>query len=460
MKNNSPYFLEAKNNYDKLTRGIINFFSVSKDSLKSFYEEQTKYNAYTKFNLGLQEVPLSQILGSLQKNTDFNKDFIPINPVVEARWCNIYCMYMEGESLPLVELFKIKDTYYVSDGNHRVSVAKYLNFSILEANVTEYLPNTGSEEDIIYSEKFFFKRQTNLREINISFVGGYSILIYEIEKYKESLEKENEDFLSVALDWKKTIFHPVTKIVSATGMFETVPDGNFFLKVISKIEENPTIGYVETLLNILDYPNIFITENLKRQFRRLEKYDSLFSKEFLIEYKLNILEEYVGISFKAPLKLIEEIESFKILSGDSLSKEEAFNLKLQRWHDEKFIYRYSLIEQKIAVLPEKYQKSWLKIDNSERINLDFIQYKKIFISKFSYEPTDMELVLNYMLEIYIPIIELISKRDNIDRLYYMISAQYMELYKYKKKNSITEAAGMIFSKNSYLFPISSSHVFL
>ncbi|MGL6121426.1 MAG: hypothetical protein ACRC0V_13095, partial [Fusobacteriaceae bacterium] len=87
MKNNSPYFIEAKTNYDKLTKGIINFFSVSKNSLKSFYEDQTKYNAYTKFDLGFQNVPINQILGSLQKNTDFNKDFIPVNSIVEARWC-------------------------------------------------------------------------------------------------------------------------------------------------------------------------------------------------------------------------------------------------------------------------------------------------------------------------------------------------------------------------------------
>lgn len=460
MKNNSPHFIEAKSSYDKLTKGIRNFFSVSKNSLKSFYEDQTKQNAYTKFSLGLQEVPVSEILGSLQKNTDFNKDFIPINPIVEARWCNIYCMYMEGESLPLVELFKIKETYYVSDGNHRVSVAKYLNFSTIEANVTEFLPNTGSEEDIIYSEKFFFKRQTGLREIEVSFVGGFSILNYEIEKYKEVLKKEEENHFSVALDWKKNIFHSVTKIVTATGMFGNVPNGNIFLKIVSKIEENPELGYIKTLLEVLDYPNMFITENLKRQFKRLDKYDSILGKEYNLEEKLNLLENFVGIPFKTPLKLVEEIETISIPNGESCTKEELYNLRLKKWHDEKFIYRYALIEQKVAVLPEKYRKAWLKIDNSERINLEFISYKKIFISKFGYEPTDMELVLNYMLEIYIPIIELISKRDNIDRLYYMISGKYMELYTYKKKNSITEAANMIFSKNSYLFPVYNSHVFL
>lgn len=459
MKHNSPYFIEAKTNYDKLTKGIINFFSVSKDSLKSFYEDQTKYNAYTKFDLGFQNVPLNQILGSLQKNTDFNKDFIPVNPIVEARWCNIYCIYMEGAHLPLVQLFKIKDTYYVSDGNHRVSVAKHLNFSTLEADVTEFLPNTGTEEDITYSENFFFKRQTDLKEIEVSFVGGYPLLVHEIVKYGVSLKKEKEDFKSLALDWKKNIFNPVTKIAIATGIFETIPNGNIFLKVISRMQLNQNLGYLETLFNILDYPNVFITENIKRQFRRLEKYDYLFSKDFLIEYKLNVLEKFVGISFKTPLKLIEEIETLQIIDGESFSKQDLFNLRLKKWHDEKFIYRYSLIENKIFALPEKYKKCWFKIDNSEKINLDFIHYKKIFISKFSYEPTEMELVLNYMLEIYIPIIELISKRDHVDRLYYMISNKYMELYKYKKKNSVIEATNLILSKNSYLSSY-NSHAFL
>jgi hypothetical protein len=42
--------------------------------------------------------------------------------------------------LPPVELYKIGDAYFVVDGHHRVSVARYHEVPTVEAEVTEVRP--------------------------------------------------------------------------------------------------------------------------------------------------------------------------------------------------------------------------------------------------------------------------------------------------------------------------------
>jgi len=39
-----------------------------------------------------------------------------------------------------VSLYKLDGVYFVLDGNHRVSVARYHGVSAVEAEVTEFLP--------------------------------------------------------------------------------------------------------------------------------------------------------------------------------------------------------------------------------------------------------------------------------------------------------------------------------
>ena len=48
--------------------------------------------------------------------------------------------FHRGEDLPPVSLYKLDGAYFVLDGNHRVSVARYHGLRTVEAEVTEFLP--------------------------------------------------------------------------------------------------------------------------------------------------------------------------------------------------------------------------------------------------------------------------------------------------------------------------------
>ena len=51
--------------------------------------------------------------------------------------------FVRGEELPPVSLYKIGDRYFVEDGNHRVSVARYQGAEMIDAEVTELLTPAG-----------------------------------------------------------------------------------------------------------------------------------------------------------------------------------------------------------------------------------------------------------------------------------------------------------------------------
>lgn len=457
MKRNSFFKQEAISAYNKLTRGFFNFFSLSKEPLKNFFQYQKEKNAFTQFHLGIREVPLDKIRGSVQKNSDFNIDFIPINPVTESRWCAIYEKYLEDGNLPLVSLYKIRDDYFVYDGNHRISVAKYLNFNSIEANVTEFMPNTLLDEDVVYNERFFFEKQTGLTGIDFAIVGGYEKLLKDMENYRELLHLNSESFSTIAASWKKNLFNPVTKLFHLTDLFHDIPNGHLYLKVIDYLSQNPESGYLQSTLEVMDFYDIYISENIKRQFNKLDYVDSKREKNLHLTDKINALEKFVGIDMKFCLKIIREIELTELKKEESdiheiipqIKDMDLFLSKLDKWHSERFIFRYSLIEQRVAILPEKYRKSFVLLDNPERLTLEFIKYEKIFQNRYPFKLTDMEVVFNYIIEVYIPIIDAIHRKGHIGKLYYPISKRYRRIHHYKKKSNIQEAINLVRANKNY-----------
>jgi hypothetical protein len=89
-------------------------------------------------NLGLQDVPLKNIVGSLGRAQDFTRRFMPClgDERGKERWRIIYTLAVSGAGFPPVDLFQIGPVYFVQNGHHRVSVASYLDWPLIQAYVT------------------------------------------------------------------------------------------------------------------------------------------------------------------------------------------------------------------------------------------------------------------------------------------------------------------------------------
>ena len=96
--------------------------------------------AHNRRRLGLRDVEVSKIVGSVGRTVAFDRGFMPAKASLEKRWKRVDRAFHSGLDLPAVRLFKMGDSYFVEDGNHRVSVARYHKVETIEAEVTELFP--------------------------------------------------------------------------------------------------------------------------------------------------------------------------------------------------------------------------------------------------------------------------------------------------------------------------------
>ncbi len=110
------------------------------DPMPSFEDVRKPLRASNRVRLGTRIVEVDKIVGSVGRWRDFDRSFMPLRASLGERWKRIDLAYLRTEELPPVSLYKIGDSYFVADGNHRVSVARYHRTPTLEAVVTEFRP--------------------------------------------------------------------------------------------------------------------------------------------------------------------------------------------------------------------------------------------------------------------------------------------------------------------------------
>ena len=85
---------------------------------------------------GLRTVEVSRIVGSVGKHAQFDPCFMPLGKASPEKWKRIDRAFRRGQELPPVSLLKLGGDYYVIDGHHRVSVARFHGVEWIDAEVT------------------------------------------------------------------------------------------------------------------------------------------------------------------------------------------------------------------------------------------------------------------------------------------------------------------------------------
>lgn len=93
--------------------------------------------------LGLQTIRLDTIIGTVDSQRDFDRRFRPTSNRVRPRWERLALAQRRGEAIPPIDVYRVGDLHFVSDGHHRVSVAAATGQEIIEAYVTQVL-TTGA----------------------------------------------------------------------------------------------------------------------------------------------------------------------------------------------------------------------------------------------------------------------------------------------------------------------------
>jgi uncharacterized ParB-like nuclease family protein len=196
--------------------------------VKSFKVEQKKEAAFDTRNRGIQSIPLDRIVGSVGRYKDFDNHFRFKQNIPSERLQKIREAMREGKLLKPVELFQIKNEYYVSDGNHRISAAKELGHNEILARIVEFIPSEDTLDGFLYRERAEFADLTQLpAEITLTEVSQYDCLLEQISDHQEYLKREQGHpvkFQEAALDWYRTIYRPLVKIIKRERLVDSFPE--------------------------------------------------------------------------------------------------------------------------------------------------------------------------------------------------------------------------------------------
>ena len=112
--------------------------SAGTGRLLPFEQTRRSVGAYGGFRRGRSTVEVSRIVGSAGKHDQFDDEFMPLRGASPERWKRMDRAYRSGEQLPPVSLYRLDGAYFVQDGHHRVSVARFHGAEWIDADITEF----------------------------------------------------------------------------------------------------------------------------------------------------------------------------------------------------------------------------------------------------------------------------------------------------------------------------------
>jgi hypothetical protein len=209
------------------------------NQLLSFDEVKGALGAISQVYLGLREVPVSKIVGSVGRHRDFDRAFLPSKPDLATRWRRIDEIMHREEELPPVSLYKIGDAYFVKDGNHRVSVARQQGIEMLDAEVIELrsrvpVDSALTARDLLHKlehrhllERLPIDRVLPEIEVEFSDVADYRRLATYIEAHGFRVSQLWKRYVSpeeVLRDWYEYDYCPIAEMIREEHILDSFPD--------------------------------------------------------------------------------------------------------------------------------------------------------------------------------------------------------------------------------------------
>lgn len=131
--------------FGRLARGLRGDapVEVATERLACFGEARVRQGKALRVRRGLETVEVEKVSGSVGRCLGFDRGFLPACSCTRERWERVDRAFREGRWLPPVDLYKLGREYFVADGNHRLSVARYQGVVAVDAMVTEFLAPCG-----------------------------------------------------------------------------------------------------------------------------------------------------------------------------------------------------------------------------------------------------------------------------------------------------------------------------
>lgn len=172
--------------------------------------------------LGIREISVARIVGSVDRTGDFDRDFRPRRGLSRSRLASLRSAFRDG-GMPAIEVFELGGAYFVEDGHHRVALAREQGADFIDAEVTRLQTNyeVGPDVDVIQlvhteqhrllMEESGLGRARPDAVIEFTLLDGYTQLREIIKAHGYDLARRLGVLPSpeeVAGDWYDTVYRP------------------------------------------------------------------------------------------------------------------------------------------------------------------------------------------------------------------------------------------------------------
>lgn len=202
--------------------------STSSTHETNFDRVRETEKAYETVKRGTATVPLDKIKGSVGRYTDFDQQFRLKGAGAEERLASLTQAMKEGRSLPPVSLYQIKDNFYIVDGHHRVTAARALKQSHIQAKILELLPSGETVENRLYLEKIDFRDKVGIpKVIDFTEPGQSAHLLEQVIMHQHALAEETQQDVGLkeaGSDWYRSIYLPLRTLIKNSGLLRSFPD--------------------------------------------------------------------------------------------------------------------------------------------------------------------------------------------------------------------------------------------
>ncbi len=206
---------------------------------------------------GLQDIPLDAIAGSVGRPNDFTREFLPRHDSDLERWTKVRMVAADPGSggLPPIKVYQVGAAYFIIDGHHRVSVARLMGATHIQAYVTEVrtrAPLSASvtpAEVIAKAESVAFQNETGLAArrptaaLSLTNPGDAQHLAGQVDLHRQVMAAEQG--APVALEdaaehWYDTIYLPAVQVLREQGvprLFPELTEADLYLMLSARRRE-------------------------------------------------------------------------------------------------------------------------------------------------------------------------------------------------------------------------------
>jgi hypothetical protein len=186
---------------------------------------------------GLQTVAVERIVGSVDRSADFRRGFAARRSLSRSRLAALRAAFGDGD-LPPIDVYEAGGLFFVSDGHHRVALARERGTEYLDAHVTRLQTNYELPPDVDVAQLVHTEQQRLLMEdsglgrahpdavIEFARPRGYPELLETIKAHGYDLARRRGELPSQeegAADWYAHVYLPGVAAVHRAGLPRAYP---------------------------------------------------------------------------------------------------------------------------------------------------------------------------------------------------------------------------------------------